>query len=253
VTRTVLTATLALLFVTPALRGDSIVFTNGDRISGKIVAVGTKRIKLRTPYGRLEVPRKEIERLVWEDGREEILNAPPEPKTTPDLVLLLGGHTFWQAWDPDRPPADPSLRLVVRLDGLEVVAYTDVNMDPEDLKGALVNSFVFSSERLFVRTDEGVKVAPPELAGGRIRLAFELPKAFVGERWLGLAYQVNDGTPRHPDWRDVVLTGTHVYLTPETPAEVRLEQDRGLMEYEDKMMRHVETFRAAADVVSPAP
>jgi len=256
VTRTVLPAALALLLVTPTLRGDSIIFTNGDRISGKIVAMGTKRIKLRTPYGRLEVPRTEIQRLVWDDGREEVLNAPPEPpppKTTPDLVLLLSGHTFWLAWDPDFAPADPSLRLAVRLDGEEVVAYTDVNLDPEDLPGALVNSFVFLPERLFVRPGDGVRTLPPEPGGGKIRLALELPEELVGERRLELAYQLNDGTTTYPEWRDVVRAGVRVDLDPESPVHVRLEQDRGLMEYERKSMRHVETFRAVADVVPPAP
>ena len=84
-TRRAFLLAVGLLLAAPALRGDAIVFTNGDRISGTIVARGTKRIKLRTPYGRLEIPRTEIERLVWDDGREEVLNAPPEPpppKTT---------------------------------------------------------------------------------------------------------------------------------------------------------------------------
>jgi hypothetical protein len=243
----------ALLLAAPGLHGDAIVFTNGDRISGTIVATGTKRIKLRTPYGRLEIPRTEIERLLWDDGREEVLNAPPEPKTTPDLVLLVSGHTFWQAWDPARAPADPSLRLAVSLDGQEVVAYTDVNLDPQDLPGALVNSFVFRPERLFVRPGAGVKTLPPELEGGKIRLVLELPEELVGERRLELAYQVNDGSSTYPDWRDVVQAGTRVDLTPETPAQVRVEQDRGLMEYKDKAMRHVETFRAVAQVLPPAP
>jgi hypothetical protein len=244
---------IALLLAAPALRGDAVVFTNGDRISGKIVATGTKRINLRTPYGRLEIPRTEIERLLWDDGREEVLNAPPAPKTTPDLVLLVSGHTFWQAWEPALAPADPSLRLAVRLDGQEVVAYTDVNLDPEDLPGALVNSFVFLAERLFVRPAEEVNALPPEPGGGKIRLGLELPEELVGERRLELAYQVNDGSSAYPDWRDVVQAGTLVDLTPESPAHVRLEQDRGLMEYKDAGMRHVETFRAVAQVVPSAP
>ena len=205
--RLLLLALFVSLIAGPALAQDVIVFVNGDRLSGKIVATGTKRIRLRTPYGRLEIPRTEIERLVWEDGREEILTAPaepPPPKTTADLVLLVNGNTFWQAWDPALAPDDPSLRLAVRLDGQEVVAYTDVNLDPEDLPGALVNSFVFLAERLFVRPGEGVNVLPPEPGGGKIRLALELPEELVGERRLELAYQVNDGSSAYPDWRDVV-------------------------------------------------
>ncbi len=85
-----------------------------------------------------------------------------------------------------------------------------------------------------------------------MRLTLELPEELVGERWLDLAYQVNDGTSTYPEWRDVVQAGTRVDLTPESPAHVRLEQDRGLMEYKDEVMRHVETFRAVALVV-PRP
>ena len=74
---------LALLLASPGLAADVVVFVNGDRLSGDIVAKGTRRIRLRTPYGRLEIPRTEIERLVFEDGREEI---------PPRKVELVGQH-----------------------------------------------------------------------------------------------------------------------------------------------------------------
>ena len=61
---------LALLLATSGLAADLVVFVNGDRLSGQIVATGTRRVRLKTPYGRLEIPRTEIERLVWEDGRD---------------------------------------------------------------------------------------------------------------------------------------------------------------------------------------
>lgn len=252
------TAAFASLLVLSAavVSADTIVFTNGDRIGGQIVAKGTKRIKLKTPYGRLEVPRAEIERLVWDDGREEILNAPPappEPKTTSDIVVAVNGHTFWQAWDPGLAPADPSLRLSVTLDGQQVAAYTDVNLDPQDLPGALVNSFVFAPERLFVSSADGVKALPPEPAGTQIRLALELPAGLAGSRRLGVAYQLNDATSSDPDWRDVVRAEARVELAPEAPVHVRLEQDRGMMEFKRDAMQHVESFRAVALVISPAP
>lgn len=252
-----LTVTLLVgLVTTPLLADDAVVFVNGDRLSGKIVATGTKRIRLRTPYGRLDIPRPEIERLIWEDGREEILTAPaepPPPKTTADLVLLVNGNAFWQAWDPKLPPADPSLRLVARLDGGEVIAWADVNLDPEDLPGAVVNSFVFHPERLFVRPDEGVQALPPESSTRGIRLALELPPDLVGDRWLSVAYQVNDGSSSYPEWRDLVEGGTRVHLSPEAPVHVRLEQDRGLMEYTERAMQAVETFRVVAREIPYSP
>ena len=247
---------LALVLTAAVLSADAVVFTNGDRISGKIVAKGTKRIKIKTAYGRLEIPRTEIERLVWDDGREEILNAPPAPpapRTTYDIVLSLRGHTFWQAWDPGLAPADPSLRLSVTLDGQEVATYTDVNLDPQDLPGALVNSFVFAPERLFVSSSGGVLAMPPEPAGGQIRLALEVPAGLAGSRRLGVAYQLNDATSADPDWRDVVRAEARVELSPEAPVHVRIEQDRGMMEFKQDAMQQVESFRAVALVISPAP
>lgn len=248
-------ALLATVLVATAggLGADAIVFTNGDRMSGEIVATGRTSIKIKTPYGRLEVPRTEIERLTWSDGREEILNAPPEPRTSADLLVLVSGHTFWQAWDQELAPADPSLRLSVRLDDREVVTYTDVNLDPQDLKGAMVNSFVFSPERLFVSPVDGVTAQPPELRGGQIRLALEVPEDLTGDRRLGLSYQLNGGTSAAPEWYDVVVAGTPVELSPEAPATVRVEQDRGVMEYKKSAMQRVETFRAVAQVVPSAP
>ena len=82
--------------------------------------------------------------------------------------------------DPKAAPQDPSLRLEVRLDERVLASYTDVNLDPEDLPKAVVNSFVFSPERLFVSGAAGITVAPPELVGGEIRLPLTLPAELAG-------------------------------------------------------------------------
>jgi hypothetical protein len=253
--RYLLPLALAVLVAPSGLSADAVVFVNGDRLSGQIVARGTRRVRLKTPYGRLEIPRKEIARLVFDDGREEIVtppDEPPPPKTTADLVLVVTGNTFWQAWDPDAAPADPSLRLVVLLDGREVITYTDVNLDPDDLPGAVVNSFVFAPERLLVSPAAGVKASPPEPGRGGIRLALELPPRLSGQSQLALVYQVNEGTASDPEWRDVVEAEVRVELSPEEPTQVRLEQDRGRMEYTERSMHFVETFRTFALVVKPS-
>jgi hypothetical protein len=247
---------LAVLLASPSLAQDRIVFLNGDRLSGKIVATGTRRIKLRTPYGRLEIPRTEIERLIWEDGREEVITPPaepPPPKTTSDLVLFIRGSTFWQAWDPAFPPLDPSLRLVLRLDGREVSSWTDVHPDPEDLPDGFVNSFLFDPERLFIEVVEGVTAPPPEPGARGIQLALELPAELAGEHRLQVAYQVNDGSSSNPEWRDIVEAGTDVELSPESPVHVKVEQERGLMEYRERRMQNVDTFRVIAREVPSSP
>ena len=165
----------------------------------------------------------------------------------------MGGHTFWQAWDNEFAPADPSLRLSVRFGDREVVTYTDVNLDPQDLKGAMVNSFVFSPERLFVSPIDGLTAQPPELRGGQIHLALEVPEDLTGPQRLVLAYQLNGGTSATPEWYDVVVAETPLELSPEAPVTVRVEQDRGVMEFKKKAMHRVETFRAVAQVVPSAP
>jgi len=254
--RPLATLLLALLLAAPGSAADLVVFVNGDRLSGDIVATGTRRIRLRTPYGRLEIPRTDIERLVWEDGREEIVSAPAAtaaPSTTIDLALVITGSTFWQAWNPKDAPDDPSLRLVVFLGEEPAVTYTDVNLDPDDLPGAVVNSFVFAPERLLVAPAEQVKAHPPEPGKGGVRLALELPARLGGQQQLALAYQLNDGTSSNPEWRDVVEARASVDLQPGKPQRVMLEQDRGRMEYTDRYMHYVETFRVFAHVASPSP
>jgi len=254
-------AVLALLLGAPLLRADVVVLVNGDRVTGRVIGKITRRVRVQTPYGTLVIPADKVERIRRDDGNEEVLNVPPAPDPTPApppppptaLVLVVSGHTFWQAWDPKVAPADPSLRLEVRLDDRVIASYTDVNLDPEDLPKAVVNSFVFSPERLFVSAAAGITVAPPELVSGEIRLPLTLPAELAGRRELRLAYQVNDAGSAAAQWRDVVLAAGEVALAPGGATRVRVQQDRGAMEYTRRRMRNVETFRATLLGDSPAP
>jgi hypothetical protein len=169
------------------------------------------------------------------------------------MDIVVTGNTFWQAWDPKLAPADPSLRLVVFLDEQAVSAYTDPHLDPDDLPGAVVNSFVFAPERVLLNPAEGVQARPPEPERGGVRLALELPARLAGRRQLFLVYQVNDGPASSPEWREVVEARVSVELSTGNAVRVILEQDRGRMEYTDRYMHYVETFRAFAHVASPSP
>jgi hypothetical protein len=248
-------AALALLLCVPLARADVVVLVNGDRVTGRVVGKFTRRVRLQTPYGVLVIPADKVERIRRDDGSEELLNVrplapaptPPPPPPPATLVVVVGGDTFWQAWDPKAAPQDPSLRLEVRLDDRVVASYTDVNLDPEDLPKAVVNSFVFSPERLFVSATEGVRAAPPELAAGQIRLPIVLPAELAGRHRLRLAYQVNDAGSSAAQWRDVVLAQGEVELASGTTATVRVVQERGTMDYVKRRMRNVETFRATLE------
>ena len=119
-----------------------------------------------------------------------------------------------------------------------------MNLDPEDLPKAVVNSFVFSPERLFVSAAEGVTVAPPQLAAGQIRLAIVFPAEPRGPTPAAARDQANDAGSAAPQWRDVVVALGEVVLAPERAAGVRVSQDRGAMDFVKRRMRNVETFRA---------
>jgi hypothetical protein len=254
-------AALAVLLCASFLGADVVVLVNGDRVSGKVIGKITRRVRLQTPYGSLVIPADKVERIRRDDGSEELLNvrpappppAPPPPPPPATLVLVVGGDTFWQAWDPKAAPQDPSLRLELRLDDRAVASYTDVNLDPEDLPKAVVNSFVFSAERLFVSAAEGIKAAPPEVAAGQIRLPIVFPATLAGRRRLRFAYQVNDATSAAPQWRDVVVAQGDVVLEPGQAEEVRVAQERGTMDYVKRRMRGVETFRATLTADPSAP
>jgi len=240
---------------------DVVVLLNGDRVTGRIQGSSTRRFRLQTPYGLLVIPRERVERVRRDDGREEVVNAPPpppKPAAPPPpppirLGLSIRGDTFWQAWDPKSAPADPTLRLEVRLDHVTIASYTDANLDPEDLPKAVVNSFVFSPERLLMRAAGRVTLAPPSVTREEIHLGIALPPDLAGARQLRIAYEVNDGTAEEPQWRDVVSAEQTVSLTPGQPAEVRLVQARGTMEFSRKKMRNVETFTATLDDTPAAP
>jgi len=254
-------AVLALLLCAPLLSADVVVLTNGDRVTGRVVGKITRRVRLQTPYGVLVIPADKVERIRRDDGSEEVLNvrpaplppAPPPPPPPATLVVVVGGDTFWQAWDPKAAPEDPSLRLEVRLDDRVVASYTDVNLDPDDLPKAVVNSFVFSPERLFVSAAEGIAVAPLELVAGQIRLPIVFPAELAGRRRVRLAYQVNDAGSAAPQWRDVVLSTGEVVLASGKEAGVRVVQERGTMDYVKRRMRNVETFSATLTPEAPEP
>jgi hypothetical protein len=254
---------LALTLVAPAAPAAAalVVLRDGDRITGNIVAKGTQRLRLRTPYGLLVIPRERIERIVHDDGSEEQLNppavAPPAPVR---LELLVGGSTFWQAWDPKRPPADPSLCFEVRLDGRVVATYVDAVLDPGELRGVLVNSFSFLPDSLKAEAAPGVTLPEPAVRQGRVQLPLVLPAELAGTRRLRLAYRANDGAADAPEWRTLVDAETEVELVAEPPTRVRVEQERGQMRYARRIpllalgrgnMVDVDSFRVQARVDPP--
>ncbi len=241
---------LGLLLVASGAAAEVVVLRGGDQITGQIVSRGTRRIRLQTPFGLLVIPVDKVERIRNDDGTEELLRTapslPPTPAPTPvHFVLDLGGNTFWQAWDPKTPPADPSLQFVISIDHKFVAAYVDSVLDPGDLPKAVVNSFAFNPETLKLLPAPGVLLVPPEVKEGRVRLTFELPAGWVGTRRLRVSYQANEGTALEPRWHDLTGGEGVVEVRLRRTNTVTVEQARGFMEFARKQMKNVSSFQVA--------
>jgi hypothetical protein len=251
---------VGLLGLAVPVHADLIVLEGGDRITGQVIAKGTRRVRVQTPYGLLVIPREKVVSIKKDDGTEEVLHAPapvptptPPPKPPVRLALVVGGASFWQAWDPKAAPADPSLRLLVQLDGHTIGAYRDPILDPGDLPKATVNTFVFLPDSVARESAPGIKVLPPETKPGRIELVFELPPAEAATHTLVVSYQANDGSFDSPKWFDLVEAAIEVTLASQAQATVHLTQGRGAMEFVKKRMQAVETFVLRLDTPPPAP
>lgn len=255
---------LASLLLAGRLGADVFVLRNGDRITGKPYLRGTKYVRVETPFGKLRIPLARIERIVREDGSEEVLHAPepataptPEPGAIP-LRLDIEGNVFWYAWSPSSPKeVDETLRLVVTLDGQEVVTFADPVTNPGDLEGAVVNSFSFGPGETTAGAGPGVSAAPASVVPGHIRLALELPADLAGDRVLRLSYQVDAGTTSAPDFQEAAGGTLVIRLAPGEATRVRVSQDAGDMQYSGflglhKKMKNVDSFRVQLAVV-PAP
>lgn len=243
----------AVAWAAPAPAADVLLLRNGDRISGRIVGETPRSIRIETPFGRLVVPRGTIERIQRKGRPDEVLapakaDAPPAMSIQRGvrLVLVIQGKTFWQAWDPREPPADPTLRFEVRVDEEPVVFYLDGAIDPDEIPRAVVNAFSFAAPDVAVKAAPGVEVSPPEVRVGRIVLKLDLPLARAGERKVRIAYQANTGTAEEPVWRDLTEGSLTLALGAATATFVQVRQDPGRMDFSGfprRRMKRVETFR----------
>jgi hypothetical protein len=261
VTRSVwVVSVAALLAWAGAAAADVYVLTNGDRITGRTLVKSTNNFNVQTAYGRLTIPRSKIDRIVHDDGREEIVSAPLRPPTPVHLIVTITGKTFWYAWPPPKDTViDPTLRLQIgyEQDGAAaqpLVTYVDRRLDPREIPGALVNFFSFEPKDVVIAPAPGVQAAPPETRPGRIALRIDLPAERAGHGRLRIAYQLNTASEAAPSWVDVVETLVDVDLSLDRTRLVDVEQERGRMEYSGFLglfkhrMKNVETFSLAAHV-----
>jgi hypothetical protein len=249
-------STLPLLVARGVAAGEVVHLKNGDIVHGTVVTVGTKSITLRTPYGRLVIPKTDVDRIVYAEaeaaGGEQPLGAPkplppPAPPPRPEIALEIRGRSFWYAWQSNpREAADPRIRLRLAFGNLPVAELVDAKPDTVD-RSSVYNSFTFSpSDSQVVSTAEGFSCSVDDAVDGRVVLKLQFPEKHPeGEQELQMRYQVNEGTAELPRWLDAVSRAFPVTIKSGKRTHLILEQDpiglefTGLMR---KRMKNVESF-----------
>jgi hypothetical protein len=249
----ILRVALALLLSTAVAGADTMLLKSGDRISGTVTGGAKGSYRVQTPYGRLVVPKEKIDRIVYADGREEVVGAsasvlvPASPTPAPGVKveLIITGESFWQAWDPKEAPLDPALRLLILVDDQPAAAYVDRQLD-NDIPGAVVNTFAFDPAGTSRTLWNDTRAETPAVTPGHVTLRMELLPNVLGSRRLRLKYQVNSATADQPVWSDLVETALAFQVSADAPTVIQVDQSRGDMSFggvlRRKRMKNVASF-----------
>jgi hypothetical protein len=241
-----------------------IYLKNGDVVHGTVSGATTRQITLQTPYGKLTIPKKDIQRIEYEGGTPSKPAAPeaaekpaakaPEPDIPPAkpsralVSLEIRGRAFWYAFEsPPDNPADLSIRLRLFLGDGEAAMLLDSKPDTYD-GNTYYNSFTFSpTDSRVIRTGDDYECEVVKMDDDRIVIQLELPeKQKEGELLVRMLYQVNEGSKNLPRWNDAVSRAFSVQVEPGKVAHVVLRQDSSGLDYSGmfrKSMKNLESFQ----------
>ncbi|MGH9336292.1 MAG: hypothetical protein ACRD21_21355, partial [Vicinamibacteria bacterium] len=239
---------------------------NGDVIHGTLVAANNTEVRLKTPYGELTIPKKDIDRIDYEGSGGGGDPAPERPRVTSTagpvsgstaatgdrdraaLRLQILGRSFWYAFDsPPEAPRDASIRLRVYVGSDRACTFVDAKPDTVD-GVTLYNSFTFSpTDSQLVESLEGYDCRVEKAGDGAVVLRVGLsPGSSSGLQTVRMLYEVNEGTARISRWIDAVSRSFSVQVAPGKEAVVLLEQNADALEYTGffkKTMKNVELFQ----------
>jgi hypothetical protein len=249
--------------------GEVVHLKNGDVLHGTLVAANNDEVTLKTPFGQLVIPKKEIERIEYQDPGARPAPAPspppkpampaiedPNPPGRSDLKparavtaieLRIRGRSFWYAFDsPERAPSDTSIRLRLYVGNERACTFIDEKPDTVD-GTTLYNSFTFSStDARLVESREGYDCSVEKASGGVVVLRIGLPAVKAGRPMVRMLYEVNEGTRSSPAWMDVVSRSFSMDVAPGKVGVATLEQNADALEYTGlfkKKMKNVELFQ----------
>ena len=159
-----------LILATSGFSSAEIVYlNNGDVLHGELVAASNTVITLETSYGKLVIPKKDIERIDYEGADEtrtkalENVHPKAEPVSGDRRVvsLHLSGRSFWYAFESGSGNAtDTRIRLRIYIGNAHACTFEDEMPDTVD-GDTLYNEFTFSpTDALLIETLDGYQCSP---------------------------------------------------------------------------------------------
>ncbi len=260
-----LLAVAVVWLVSTTASAEIVHLKNGDVLHGSVISVNSREITLETPYGRLKIPKDDIQRIDYEEGEKgKAPEGKPAPKprlaikapkeelevssTRSVISMEIRGRSFWYAFiSPTASPADLSVRLRIYFGDKEAAMLLDTKPDTVD-GDTYYNSFTFSpTDSKVIRTGAGFDCVVTEAEDGRVTLRLQLPEGESGGKYLiRMRYQVNEGDRQFPRWTDAVTRGFNIQVEPRMETHVILQQDASGLDYTGffrKSMQNVESFR----------
>jgi hypothetical protein len=238
-----------------------VFLNNGDVVHGTLVAANNTEVTLKTPYGQLVIPKKDIARIDYQGGEGAATAAPAEaaaPRAEHPAGNLKGagavlefqilGRSFWYAFEsPSESPADPGIRLRIYVGSARACTFLDEK--PDTVDGAtLYNSFTFSStDAKLLESLDGYDCSVAKAEDGAVVLRVGLPPdVSTGRPVVRMLYEVNEGTKSAPRYIDAVSRSFSVEVAPGKRAVALLEQNADALEYSGffkKQMKNVDQFQ----------
>ena len=253
---------LTASLVASAAFAEVVYLNNGDVVHGTLVAANNTEVTLKTPYGQLVIPKKDIARIDYQDGGGEAAGAStpsPAPAATPTptpnvpggkalLEFQILGRSFWYAFEsPAGAPADTGIRLRLYVGSARACTFLDEK--PDTVDGAtLYNSFTFSpTDAQLLESLEGFDCSIAKAEDGAVVLRVGLPpEASTGRAVIRMLYEVNTATREMPRYVDAVSRSFSVEVAPGKRAVALLEQNADALEYSGffkKQMKNVDQFQ----------
>ena len=211
---------------------------------------------LKTPFGELVIPKKEIARIDYEESKPG--SAPssndvpaPKPPTTPtqraSITLDIRGRSFWYAFEaPPGYSVDPSLRLRVYVESERACTFIDEKPDTVD-GVTLYNSFTFSpTDSQLAEPREGYDCRVEKSQDGAVVMRVLLPpSSSTGVKSVRLLYEINEGDKTSPRSVNAVARSFSIQVAPGQDAWRFWSRTRTRSRYSGifkKKMKNVELF-----------